>query len=80
MKERWVYDPSDGAWKFGTPNNGGGVYVDEEVANDYDPPWTGNIIVPGGETIIGIGYYHTKEEAQEAVEREYKQAVRRLDL
>lgn len=61
----WHEDTRDNVWKYGSENDGMGVFVEP------DGTWHGNIVVPGVLDILGVGPYDTIIEAMRESEIMY---------
>lgn len=61
----WHQDTSDDVWKYGTGDDGMGVF------KEPDGKWHGNVVVPGSIDILGVGPYGTIIEAMRESEIMY---------
>lgn len=60
----WYEDKQDNVWKYGSDNDGMGVFCE-------DGSWHGNIVIPGYNTTTGVGPYDTIIEAMRECEIMY---------
>ena len=55
----WQYDEASDAWLYGTPQEGCGVFANDEKRG---PRWEGNAVFRNN--IVHFGPYNTKKKAQ----------------
>ena len=65
MPVAWYEDKRDNVWKYGSENDGMGVFCEP------DGRWHGNIVVPQVNDITGVGPYDTIIEAMRECEIMY---------